>query len=220
MKSLPYYTSIEVDDTSGVSRAVCTAVGLAVERIPTEQPTANPDSSVLLVSGDEWDFEIRLESDADSSAPAPEIVIAGTPWFDNPWERGVEDDEYQRRVDRLFEVICRLTMALEVDYAPMLGFVDPLQVWPTDRPLAENIAELPIFGIYSESILEDFGGRSEMFDGSLWYVAELPSGHTVVVQADFPWNRKDWTPPRDADFLETTSVHEPTATRSSAEDTH
>ncbi|WP_408960149.1 hypothetical protein [Natrinema sp. 74] len=82
-------------------------------------------------------------------------------------------------------------MALEVEYAPMLGFVDPLQVWPTDRPLAENIEELPIFGIYSESILEEFGGLSEMFDGSLWYVAELPSGHTVVVRKDFPWNNRE-----------------------------
>lgn len=45
------------------------------------------------------------------------------------------------------------------------------------------------------------GVRDETLE---WYSAELPSGHTVVV-------RKGWTPPRDADFLETTSFHKPTA---------
>lgn len=85
----------------------------------------------------------------------------------------------------------------------MVGRVDPMQVWPTDRPLAENVAELPIFGIYSESILDELGGVQAMFDRSPWYVATLLGGHTIVIQDDFPWNDKQWTPPGDADFLET-----------------
>ncbi|ELY69957.1 hypothetical protein [Natrinema versiforme] len=94
-------------------------------------------------------------------------------------------------------------MATDVEYAPMLGFVDPIQCWPTDYPITDHIEELPIFGIYSQSALEDLGGLEAMFDRSPWYVAELPSGHTVVIQEDFPWNKRDWSPPTDAAFLET-----------------
>ncbi|WP_408960150.1 hypothetical protein [Natrinema sp. 74] len=52
MKSLPYYTPSAVDDTGEVIKDICAEVGLTVEKIPTEQTTANPDSSVFLVSED------------------------------------------------------------------------------------------------------------------------------------------------------------------------
>ena len=210
MLGLPYYTPAEIEDTDKVIRDTSAAVGLEAERVPPEQTNANPGSSVFLVSRNEWDFEVRFDkerdetgTDPDSPAPTPELEIGGASWFSDPSINGIGQDEYQQRVDIGFEFICRLAMATDVEYAPMLGFVDPLQCWPTDYPITDHIEELPIFGIYSQSALEDLGGLEAMFDRSPWYVAELPSGHTVVIQEDFPWNKRDWSPPTDAEFLET-----------------
>lgn len=223
MRSLPYYTSTEIEGIDEVIRETGAAVGLEIERIPPEDVTASGHESERIVSSGEWGFELTFGVESDdgrtdpetprsehSRVPLPRISLSGRRWFHSPWENGVSQDAYQRRVDTTFEFICRLAMAIDVEYAPMLGLVDPLQCWPTDYPLTDHIEDLPIFGIYSQSALDDLGGLSEMFDRSLWYVAELPSGHTVVVQEDFPWNRMEWKPPSDADFLEATSRYVPT----------
>lgn len=216
MLSLPYYTSTEIEDIDEAIREACAAVGLEIERVPPEAVSANSHASECIVSYNEWNFSItfdvrsddgRTDPDAprskDSEVPLSRLTISDTRWFSDPWENGISQDEYQRRVDIIFEFICRLAMAIDVEYAPMLGFVDPLQCWPTDYPITDHIEELPIFGIYSQSALEDLGGLEAMFDRSPWYVAELPSGHTIVIQEDFPWNKRDWSPPTDATFLKT-----------------
>lgn len=220
MRDLAYYTEDKIEDIDEVIRETCAAVGFEIERAPTER--TNSHASECIVSYDEWNFrmtfDVRSDYDPtdsgtprseDSGIPIQKINLSGASWFANPWENGISQDEYQRRVDIIFEFICRLAMAIDVEYAPMLGFVDPLQCWPTDYPITDNIEELPIFGIYSQSALEDLGGIEAMFDRSPWYVAELPSGHTVVIQEDFPWNKRDWTPPTDAEFLETNSLSDP-----------
>ena len=220
MLSLPYYTTDDVGDIDEAIRETCAVVGLEIERTPPEEVSANGHTSEYIVSYGEWDFEItfgvqsdddRIDSETpkakDSRVPLPRLSISDARWFSDPGINGIRQDEYQRRVDITFEFICRLAMAIDVEYAPMLGFADPnpLQCWPTDYPITDHIEELPIFGIYSQSALEDLGSLDAMFDRSPWYVAELPSGHTVVIQEDFPWNKRDWTPPRDADFLESTT---------------
>lgn len=221
MLSLPYYTSTEIQDVDEVIRETGTAVGFEVERAPPEEVSADAHTSECIVSYDEWDFNITFDIQPDdnranpdtprsknSQVPLPRLTIRDASWFSDPGINGISQEEYQRRVDITFEFICRFAMATDVEYAPMLGFADPnpLQCWPTDYPITDHIEELPIFGIYSESALEDLGGLDAMFDRSPWYIAELPSGHTIIIQEDFPWNKRDWSPPTDAEFLETVTL--------------
>jgi len=71
---------------------------------------------------------------------------------------------------------------------------------PSDEPLADHIAIVPPIGIYSESLLQDFGGLAELFTEPRWEysqppwrVGELDNGSLLVITHPRPWTDGGWT---------------------------
>jgi len=103
-------------------------------------------------------------------------------------------------MNSIFGLLCRLSVTLDVDYAPLFTPEDRY-AYPEGRPFAEAIEELPRMGVYSAAVIDQFGGLDPMFDSPPWYTATLEDNKTVVVETEMPWLEGGWQPSTDADYL-------------------
>lgn len=114
------------------------------------------------------------------------------------------DDEavYVEWMDLVYDLGVRPSMALEAAYTPLYDAVDRSRaVRVTGRPFSEYVDEPPLFGVFSEPVLADFGGVDGLYDDP-WYTATLSDGRTVVIDSHPLWSQSDWEPPTEASYIE------------------
>jgi hypothetical protein len=110
-------------------------------------------------------------------------------------------------MDVIFELTVRHAMDLNVEYLPLFGMENRAPgVMPDGVPLSDSIDEPPHFGVYEPDLLDALGGIKEFFDEP-WYTARLTDGRTVVIRTAWPWGDDGWTPPTDAPYIDTTTLH-------------
>jgi hypothetical protein len=101
------------------------------------------------------------------------------------------------------ELIRRLAVELDPYYvstsnrAIMNGEIAPTPkaVLPFEIPI--ELERIPWLGIYSESLIERFGGRERVLDTPAWMLEELESGSILIVTTRIPW--KDYGSKHPAD---------------------
>lgn len=208
--STTYYTQSSVENIEEIVVEVCKQVGLTVDKEAGDQIEKDTEASVIYISS--HDIELLAEYNVESDRnPKPELSVTNV--F-SLLDRPMDEREYKQSVDSFYELICRLTIAIEADYVVMYACDPPREAWPTGRPIGETVTEVPIFGIYSESVLDQLGGLEQMFRRSPWYVAQLTSGHTVVIEDEFIQSDHEWRPPTDAEFLEAAEFSDASASTS------
>ena len=103
-------------------------------------------------------------------------------------------------MDVIFELVCRLASALDVNCAPV--FITPgVSVRPETDQIIDSAEDIPYIGVYTQSILDDLGGVDGLGISSPWYTAELDDSRIVVIPSTEPWTEGGWEPPTTADFL-------------------
>jgi hypothetical protein len=147
---------------------------------------------------------VNLGFNLDAKRPPSEPVLSvGCGQQIYPSRRD-SDSEYQARMDTLFELLCRLAVALDADYAPLFNPMDRVAV-PEDRPIARALDERPRMAVYAPTVLEDAGGIGALYDTDPWYTATLTDGKTVVVETPEPWADGGWHSPTEAALIESAS---------------
>ncbi|WP_306054758.1 hypothetical protein [Natronococcus wangiae] len=115
--------------------------------------------------------------------------------------QATDEQAFRDRMDAVFELLCRLSATVDVDYAPLFCPEDRRAI-PNGRPIGETVEELPRIGVYDQEVIDQFGGLDAMFDPPPRYTATLDRDKTVIVETEQPWDQVNWRPPTDADFLE------------------
>lgn len=113
------------------------------------------------------------------------------------WE---EDEQYREFLDASIELLCRLFNLSNAEYVSLFTDSDYNTTVPSDLPLADQIDKVPRIGIYSESLLQDFGGLAGLFKEPRWEysqppwrVGELDNGSLLVITHPRPWTDGGWT---------------------------
>lgn len=110
------------------------------------------------------------------------------------------EDEDDEAIEAIFELICRFATELDGAYIPLFNSEQrSMEVVPDERPIPEAVETPPKLGVYSQEVLEGFGGVEGLFDHEPWYVADLERGHTLVIENESPWG--EWRPPTDAPYI-------------------
>jgi hypothetical protein len=189
---------------------VCRDAGFELD-LDSEHESAVGEASYDKIPAQFGTWGVNLGFNLDAERPPSEPVLSvGCGQKIYPSRRD-SDGKYQARMDTMFELLCRLAVALDVDYAPLFNPMGRVAV-PEDRPIADAIQELPRMAVYSPAVLEDAGGIGALYDTDPWYTATLADGKTVVVEAREPWADGGWHPPTEAAFIESASFTEPPET--------
>ncbi|WP_336330691.1 hypothetical protein [Haloarcula sp. CGMCC 1.2071] len=76
----------------------------------------------------------------------------------------------------------------------------PKAVLPFETPI--TLERLPWLGIYSEPLIERFGGRQRVLDTPAWMVEELENGSILIVTTRIPWEDYGHKHPADRYLLD------------------
>lgn len=111
-----------------------------------------------------------------------------------------EPERHQEFFDSCIELICRLADVCVADYMGLFTSPRYDEIIPSNLPLAEHIDKVPPIGVYSESLLQNFGGLSGLFKEPCWEypqppwrVGELDNGSLLVITHPKPWTDSGWT---------------------------
>lgn len=122
----------------------------------------------------------------------------------------VDPADYPMVMDGLFELLCRISVALDVDYAPLVHTTSRGgSAMPQGRPIGEVVEQVPRMGVYSAAVLEQFGGIKALGTPSVWYTADLDGGLTIVIESAEPWLNGGWQPPTEAPYLSNAAFADP-----------
>lgn len=158
----------------------------------------------ITVECDQWRFDLHFEDDPSPDAP---VLMIGCGQKIYP-SSADDEAEYQRKMTAMYELLCRLAMAINSDYAPLFN-PSGRSAMPTGTDIIETLAELPRMAVYSPEALDSAGGLEALYQTEPWYTATLSDGKIVVVETQVPWADGGWRPPTDADFIESASFAEP-----------
>lgn len=201
-----FYTSRPLNEVVEDSYIVCEQVGFEVDP-STEQTgtTGEYEHEKVRVRHKGYLFNFSFGTNEDRPPNEPALGV-GCGQMVYPSEL-YDSAEYPDLMDGILELFCRLATTLKADYAPLFDSEGRAAV-PEGRPIGEAVEELPPMGIYSEAVLEQFGGVDAMFETSPWYTADLNGELTLVIESEEPWQDGGWRPPTEAPYLSNASLAE------------
>lgn len=204
---IAYYTPCPPDSTIDVVISACESAGFQVDE-ETERTARVLDQEYrkFTVSSNERAFTVAFNL-ADDRPPG-EPVLSFRCGNLSSQAKAMDERAFCERMRAFFEVLCRLSVALDVDYAPLIRS-ENRGVTPDGYPIAESLDEFPRIGVYDRAVIDQFGGLESMFDATPWYTATLEREKTVVVETRDPWDSVDWQPPIDADFVTDATFADP-----------
>lgn len=200
---MTFYTSRSMDDIVEDTHTTCEQAGFEVD--PTHERTDTVgeneyDKIDLRYKGGSFTLSFNT---ADDRPPDEPLLNIGCGQKIYPSEL-YDSVDYPGLMDGILELFCRLATTLEADYAPLFDSEGRAAV-PEGRPIGESVEEIPPMGIYSQTVLEQFGGVEAMFETSPWYTADLDGGLTLVIESEEPWQNGGWRPPTEAPYLNNAS---------------
>lgn len=111
-----------------------------------------------------------------------------------------KDNKYKKFFDTSTDLLCRLYDVSNANYMGVFTKSEYDTFVPSDLPLIDYIEKIPPIGIYSESLLQDFGGLAGLFKEPRWEyskppwrVGELENGSLLVITHPRPWTDGGWT---------------------------
>lgn len=115
--------------------------------------------------------------------------------------------EHEAVMDVVFELVCRLAMEFDVEYVAVYGMDARGEPYiPQDRPIASGLAEPARMAIFSPDLLDSLGGIESVYDQNPWYTGTLSDGRRVIIKTKRPWGEEGWTPPTDAEYIESATL--------------
>jgi len=76
----------------------------------------------------------------------------------------------------------------------------PELVTPSELPV--DLERIPWLGIYSDPLIETFGGRERVLDTPAWHVDELENGSILIITTKIPWADYNSKMPADRYLLD------------------
>lgn len=203
---MAFYTARSLDSVVDDTVATCEQVGFDIDT-DSERVDAMTENQYLKFDShyDRWWFNLGFNLDADRPPSEPVLSIGCDQHIYPP--NAADEADYRAKMDGIFELLCRLAVTLEADYAPLFNPMGRRAV-PESRPIAEAVEELPRMGVYSREILDELGGAAGMFESPPWYTASLEDGKTVVIESDTPWLDGGWRPPTEATYLDDAALND------------
>jgi len=209
------------DAHTGMVNDVVNAVQQAdtEDRLQFEKPDQSPQQGTNFTIGCKEDgFRIKFQLNDPETTHRAEVVISGIndkvhpKWID-PSDSCLSD-EFNYWIDTIFEIACRVSVILDAEYSVLLNTDnDPMSRVPDSRPIGSGIDIAPQIGVYSNSVLDRVGGVEGLNDGLPYYSAQLPGGQTLVIKSATPWTDTGWSPPTDAEYIESATFHDSSGKR-------
>lgn len=103
--------------------------------------------------------------------------------------QGYTKSHVRNRLEALLELIEAITRSIDPVYAWGMVLRGPSPdegLRPSERPISESIERLSWITVFSDSLVEDFGGRERVLRTPAWRVEELDTGHVMIVRTDNP----------------------------------
>lgn len=176
--------------------STCAEMGLT-EHVKDSEPLTPDDASIsekgyITVHSDSK--AIRLRFRLDDWSGLTDAILSVSVDATRLVEIDPESAEKYTDPARVFvELIRRLAVELDPYYvstsnrAIMDGEIAPTPeaVLPFETPI--ELERLPWLGVYSESLIEQFGGQERVLDTPAWLVEELENGSILIVTTRIPW---------------------------------
>lgn len=203
--AMAFYTSRTDEEMRGAVVAACEEAGFSVapENVIDGNIVDNELGEVI-IEYDQWRFDLHFEDDPQPDTPAL-MIGCGQKIYPNAAD---DTGEYQRKMTAIYELLCRLAVAVDSDYAPLFNPVGR-SAMPTGNDIIETLAELPRMAVYSPEMLDDAGGVEALYQTDPWYTATLSDGKVVVIETQEPWADGGWRPPTEAEYMTVASFAEP-----------
>ncbi|WP_276302696.1 hypothetical protein [Halorussus lipolyticus] len=193
--SLGVYTKKHPSDVVDISLQAFAAAGFETER-RTEK--FDQDIPSMNIPHKDKNFNISLNLEGDLDPHEPVLTMSFKDWLDpSNWEN---TKGYSKFFDICIELVCRLATGFSADYVPVCTRVNRAEVLPLEPPLADHIDQIPQIGVYSQSLIDEFGGLAGLFEEPRWEasrppwrVGELDDGSLLVITHPKPWTDGGWT---------------------------
>lgn len=147
---------------------------------------------------------IRLYPGSKGTIPNPFVSLSTDE--DNIRPDTAGDDYYEGFPADLVNVIKHLTADLEPIFVSSFNTAHatagpaPELVTPSEVPL--DIERVPWLGIYSETVLEQFGGPERVLGTPAWVVEGLSDGSILIITTKEPWDGYESRLPADDHLLD------------------
>ncbi|WP_158059627.1 hypothetical protein [Halorussus halophilus] len=193
--NLCVYTKKDYSDVVDIALQAFEAVGFETERRNEEFDEEIPSMNIPYGNKS---FNISITLGGNLNPHEPVLTMSFKDWL-NPsnWEY---DEKYEQFFDDCIGLVCRLATGFSADYVPVCTRIQRAEVLPLEPPLADHIDQISQLGVYSQSLLAEFGGLSGLFEESRWEysqppwrVGELDNGSLLVITHPRPWTDVGWT---------------------------
>ena len=204
---MAFYTSRSLSGAVKDTYNACEEAGYEVDPTSAQISQVKEQSyEKVRVRSGERSFRLRFNVKEDRPPGEPALSVGcGQKIYPSEYH---DPSEYPETMDKILELFCRVAIVLDADYAPLFNSRNQAVV-PEGRPIDEAVEELPRMGIYSEEVIDQFGGIDAMFETPPWYTADLDGGLTIVIESDEPWLNGGWQPPTEAPYLSNAAFADP-----------
>jgi hypothetical protein len=195
--------------------AVCRTVGFEPDDVSTlDMPSADEHSHDIAIPHDGLLITLHFNLNEDRAPDIPLLLISHLNEVIYP-EKVRDDETHQHRMNVFFELVCRLSTTLDVEYVAVSDNAGFGKVLPETRPIADAVERFPILGVYAASVVDQFGGLETMIarlgrdthESQPWYTATIPGGQTLVIELEMVWDEGNWRPPTEAPYLVDAEFH-------------
>lgn len=170
--------------------------------VDPDEASLNESGNIVLYSGKNgMRFMFGQDQWQEPAGPILNITVEGE--LISPDDTDT-DSEY-RGFTRTFVELIR-DLAVEIDPVLVSTFnthhdgeiaPSPETVIPLETPIESDLERIPWLGIYSDSSLQQFGGRDRVLDTPAWKVEELDNGSILIITTKVPW--EDYTTKQPVD---------------------
>lgn len=154
-----------------------------LSNIATEISEAGEGTVTLWYNGIEFKLSFHVQSGQEWHIPK----INAKFWRVNITpNKKLTGEGAQDRINHFLKAIKSLTTEFDPEFA-YCDILDRIeQVYPEERPIADQIEYIPWVTVLSPQLVEEFGGYERVLATPAWQVEELKSGHVLIVRTDNP----------------------------------
>lgn len=158
----------------------------------------NTQEKIKIRYDDDEPFRIHFNRGEDWDWNEPRILMTfwTLPIKTNHTDDGLSRDrsKVQSRIEKIIKIVADVVEIADPEYvysAQYHGAGSYRGVRPLNRPIADNVSKMNWLAVFSESVIDDLGGRKRVLNTPAWRVEELDSGHIMVIKTDNPVDPKD-----------------------------
>lgn len=134
-----------------------------------------------------FQLDVNFYTDTEREWNDPRLTITVDSGYLDPDNSKITDQQQSGFIGALVSLVREISETVDPLYVCQFDSAGlPGEVFPTTKPISSDLDRIPWIGVYSNSVIDELGGREHVLNTPAWNVEELATGSILIVKTDHP----------------------------------